>query len=175
MQDKIIKISKLKILGLVGLSLLFVLLGMWLAFYAPFSNVEFLNNPLLRKSIGLLSVIFFGLMGALLSKKLFENTYGLKITDEGIYDHSTSIHSGLIRWENIEHIELNKVFNQKFIRIKVNNPQDFIERQKNILRRKNVEVNFKTYGSPIQISANALKIGCNELYDLLVEEMNKRK
>jgi len=114
-------------------------------------------------------------MGILISKKLFENKYGIKINDEGIYDNSTSINSGLIKWENIESIEKSKVVNQNFIIVIVNNPNDFIDRQKNILTRKNVETNFKKFGSPIQISTNGLKIKFEELYEIMISELNKRK
>lgn len=175
MEEKIIEISKIKIIGLIGLSLIFVLLGIWIAYYAPIVEIEILNNNILRKAIGFLSIIFFGIMGILISKKLFEDKYGMKINDDGIYDNSTSINSGLIKWENIERIEKSKVVNQNFIRVIVNNPNEFIERQTNLLTRKNVETNFKKFGSPIQISTNGLKIGFNELYELITEEFNKRK
>lgn len=175
MEEKIIEISKIKIIGLIGLSLIFVLLGIWIAYYAPIVNIEILNNNIFRKSIGFLSIIFFGGMGILIAKKLFENKYGIKINDEGIYDNSTSINSGLIKWENIESIEKSKVVNQNFIRVIVNNPNDFINRQKNILTRKNVETNFKKFGSPIQISTNGLKIKFEELYEIMTSELNKRK
>ncbi|MDA0774479.1 MAG: hypothetical protein O3A16_06700 [Bacteroidetes bacterium] len=175
MEEKIIEISKIKIVGLIGLSLIFVLLGIWITYYAPIVEIEMLNNNIFRKSIGFLSIIFFGVMGILIAKKLFENKYGIKINDEGIYDNSTSINSGLIKWENIESIEKSKVVNQNFIRVIVNNPNEFIERQTNFLIRKNVETNIKKFGSPIQISANGLKIGFNELYELITEEFNKRK
>ncbi|WP_274474582.1 STM3941 family protein [Mangrovimonas aestuarii] len=175
MEEKIIEISKIKIIGLIGLSLIFVLLGIWIAYYAPIVEIEILNNNIFRKSIGFLSIIFFGIIGIIISKKLFENKYGIKINDNGIYDNSTSINSGLIRWENIERIEKSKVVNQNFIRVIVNNPNEFIGRQTSLLKRKNVETNFKKFGSPIQISANGLKIGFNELYELITEEFNKRK
>ena len=175
MEEKIIEISKIKIIGLFGLSLMFVLIGIWTAFYAPIVNVEILNNNIIRKSIGLLSIIFFGGMGILLAKKLFENKYGIKINEEGIYDNSSSLNSGLIKWENIERIEKSKVVNQNFIRIIVNNPNDFVDRQKNILKRKNVEINFKNFGSPIQISTNTLNIKFEELYGIMISELNKRK
>ncbi|WP_179315341.1 STM3941 family protein [Winogradskyella undariae] len=175
MKEKIIEISKIKIIGLIGLSLIFVFLGIWIAYYAPVVKIEILNNTILRKSIGFLSILFFGIMGILISKKLFENKYGIKINDNGIYDNSTAINSGLIKWENIERIEKSKVVNQNFIRIIVNNPNEFIERQTNLLTRKNVETNFKKFGSPIQISANGLKIRFNDLYELITEEFKNRK
>lgn len=66
------------------------------------------------------------------------------------------------------------MIHQNLIRIFVNNPNEFIERQSNLLARKNVESNFKKFGSPIQISTNGLNIGFNELYELITEEFNKR-
>lgn len=175
MNEKIIEVSKTKIIGLISLSLLFVVLGIWIAFYAPIVNVEILNNVIFRKSIGFLSILFFGGMGILISKKLFGKEPGIKINEEGIYDNSTTLNSGLIKWENVETIEKSKVANQKFIRIMVNNPNDFINRQKNPLTRKSVETNFKKFGSPIQISTNGLKITYDELYDVLVSELKTRK
>jgi len=171
----IIKISRIKIIGLILLSMLFVVLGIWIAFYAPIVESGFLNNVVFRKSVGVLSILFFGAMGILISKKLFQDDYGIKINDNGIYDNSTTINSGLIKWENIEKIEKSRVVNQNFIRVIVNNPTDFIDRQKNMLTRKNVETNFKRFGSPIQISTNGLKIGFNELCDVMTNELNKRK
>ena len=44
MEEKIVEISRKKIIGLIGLSLLFVLIGIWVAFYAPIVNFEILNN-----------------------------------------------------------------------------------------------------------------------------------
>ena len=174
-QEIIIRISKTKILGLFGLSLCFVILGIWIAFYAPDVKVEILNSDLLKKSVGFLSILFFGFMGVLILKKLFENKIAIRISSEGIYEYSTVINNGLIKWENIEKIEPIKVYTQKFIRIIVNNPQDFISRQKNILIRKNIQVSQNKYGSPIQISTNGLNISFDELYNLLNEEFKKRK
>jgi hypothetical protein len=74
-------------------------------------------------------------------------------------------------WQNWK----RKVVNYHFIRVIVNNPNEFIDRQKNILVRKNVETNFKKFGSPIQISTNGLKIKFEELYELMTNELNERK
>lgn len=167
--------SKIKSIKLILFSIIFVGLGIWIAFFAPEVNIRFLNNPIIQKSIGIVSILIFGYAGILIFKKLLENKYGIKISENGIYDNSSSIDIGLIKWENIERIEKNKVFNQKFIRIIVNNPNDFIERQKNILMRKSIETNYKKYGSPIQISANSLKIRFEELYDLMSKELSTRK
>jgi len=44
-----------------------------------------------------------------------------------------------------------------------------------MLTRKSVETNFKKFGSPIQISTNGLKIKFEELYEIMISELNKRK
>ena len=174
-EEIVIETSKTKVLGLIGLSVLFVFLGVWMVFYAPKVNVEFLNNEILRTSTGILSIVIFGITGILFSKKLIGNKYGIMISNEGVYDNSTSVNSGLIKWSNIERIEQRKVLHQRFIQIIVDNPEHFIEKHTNILTRKSVESTFKKYGSPIQISTNALKIGFEELFDVLGSELRERK
>ncbi len=174
-KEIIIETRKSKIFGLIVLSAMFVLFGIWIAFYLPKTDVSFLNSEVLRKTVGFSSILFFGLMGILISKKLFEEKVGLKVCDDGIYDNSAAIASGLIKWENIERIEKNRVFNQSFIRIYVDNPEHFINRHNSLLARKNIELNFKKYGSPIQISTSVLNIKFDELFNLLNRELKKRR
>jgi hypothetical protein len=61
-------VRALKILGLIVLFLLFLVLGIWIAFYAPIIKLKILNNNIFRKSIGFLSIVFFGVIGILISK-----------------------------------------------------------------------------------------------------------
>jgi len=174
-EEIIIEKNKIRMIFLILPSLIFVGLGIWIAFFAPELNIKLLNGEIVKKIIGLLSIGFFGFAGILVTKKLLDNKYGIKISEKGIYDNSSAINAGLIKWDNIERIERSKVMNQKFIRVVVNNPEEFINRQKNILMRKNVESNFKLFGSPIQISTNTLKIGFDELFDLINDELVERK
>ncbi|NJM80956.1 MAG: hypothetical protein HC854_17510 [Flavobacterium sp.] len=44
------------------------------------------------------------------------------------------------------------------------NPEAYISRQKGVLKRKTMQLNYKSYGSPICISANALQTNFDSLY-----------
>jgi hypothetical protein len=81
-----------------------------------------------KKFIGLLSIGFFRFGAIIILKKLLDNKYGIKISQKGIYDNSSALNAGLIKWENIERIERRKVMNKRFIRVVVNNPEEFVER-----------------------------------------------
>lgn len=171
----IIEKDRVRMIVLMLPSLMFVGLGIWIAFFAPELNIKSLNGELVKKTIGLLSIGFFGLGVILILKKLLDNKYGVKISQKGIYDNSSALNAGLIKWENIERIERSKVMNRKYIRVVVNNPEEFIERQKNNRMRKIIESNFKLFGSPIHIYTNTLEIRFKELFDLINDELAKRK
>ena len=156
-------------------SLIFVGLGIWMAFFAPALNIKSLNGEIIKKIIGLLSIVFFGLGVILILKKLLDNKYGIKISQNGIYDNSSALSTGLIKWENIERVEPRKVMNRRYIRVVVNNPEEFIERQKNNRLRKIAVSNYKLFGSPIHIYTNTLEIRFKELFDLINDELAKRK
>jgi len=175
MEEIIIKKSKMKLIILVVLSLVFVVNGFWLTFFNIEINVPFLSSRILHISVGVLSMLFFGFGAIMVLFKLIENKFGMKITEEGIYDNSTSINSDLIKWENILDINEHKVFKQKFIRIKVNNPEFFIKRQSNSLKRKNVELNYKKYGSPIQITSSTLNVKHDELLHILKDGLSRNE
>ena len=174
-KDIIIERDKVRMIVLMLPSLIFVGLGIWIAFFAPELNTKLLNGEIVKKIIGLLSIGFFGLGAILILKKLLDNKYGIKISQKGVYDNSSAFKIGLIKWENIERIERRKVMNQRYIQIVVNNPKEFIERQKNNRMRKIAESNFNLFGSPIHIYTNTLEIRFKALFDLINNELAERK
>jgi hypothetical protein len=171
-KEIIIKKNKIRMIVLMLPSLIFVGLGIWIAFFAPELNIKMLNGEIAKKIIGLLSIGFFGFGVILILKKLLNEKYAVKISQKGIYDNSSAINIGLIKWENIERIEL---MNRKCIRVVVNNPEKYIERQENNRMRKIVESNYKLFGSPIHIYTNTLEIRFKKLVDLINDELAKRK
>jgi hypothetical protein len=164
-EKKIIPLSKTKLsLMLIG-SLIFVIGGFWLIIKRPIVAIPILGNPVSEIIIGIASIVFFGICAVFIAKKIFDNTAGLIIDDQGITDNSSGTSAGLILWENIQEIKKLTVFNQIFLMIIVKNPEDYINRQTGIIKRKAMELNYKQYGSPISISANGLQCNFNELYD----------
>lgn len=169
----IVRASRSKMVVRLILALLFVGLGIWLAFFSTGNGDNiFMRYPVLRIAVGLVGVAFFGVMVLLIIRKLFLN-YGVKITDEGIYDNSTAVNTGLIKWKDIRAIDEVKVSGQQFIRILVSYPEYIIEIQRTFFPKRVAQTNYKNFGSPVQISAGALEIEHSRLYSLLISEYKK--
>ena len=168
-----IPISKVKITFLLLGSLAFLLVSTWLLSihideHTPFWAIEnvFINVVCV---LGLL----MGAIGSYFSiKKLYDNEPGLVIDELGIIDNSGGVSVGRIYW--VDMIGVHKYLvdagpasSQKFVSIFLVNPEDYIARQPNSLKRKMIQANAKYSGTPVSISANSLKISFDELYDLI--------
>ena len=162
-----ISLSKTKMFLMLFGCIVFVIAGIcFMTNPAKYVSVIFRNSTFIFIA-GLVSILFFGFIAYHITKKIFQTNIGLIINDEGIIDNSGGSSLGMIYWKDIEAIDAFKVVHQKFIRIIVKNPNDYIERQTNLTKRKVAMANYKAYKSPIQISANTLKIKFDELYKLL--------
>jgi hypothetical protein len=168
-----IPLSKGKlILAFIG-SIVFVALGIWLSLSPPQFENGFFSQPAFIVASGIAAILFFGLCAFLILKKLRDNRAGLVIDKTGITDNASGISAGHIPWTDITEIKMARVLNQKFVMVIVRNPDEYINRQGNKLKRKAAEFNFKSYGSPISISANSLKYDFEELQKVLLKQFNK--
>jgi hypothetical protein len=164
-----IQLSKSKLTLLFLGSIMFVGLGVWYVISPPKVNISIFSNPTVVFIVGLASILFFGLAGFFIFKKLFDKSPGLIISDEGVFDNSSGASAGFVPWTDIVEIKETKTFNQSFINLVVRNPQDYIDRQNSAFKRKLTKINYNSYGTVIGISANGLKIKYKELKDLLDE------
>ena len=174
-KELIIKKNKFNKVILMLPSITFIIIGIWLIFLSPKTSNIFLNSEILIKTIGFLSISFFGFWAFKILKKIIDNKYGLKISQKGIYYNSSSMDIGLIKWENIERIESRIVMNRKYINVIVNNPEEYINKQKNNRIKKIIKSNFKLFGSPIHIYTNSLNMRFKDLFELINNELAKRK
>jgi hypothetical protein len=170
-----IPLSKGKLTMLLIASIVFVVIGLWFVIDPPVFQDGLFSSPSLILGVGIVSILFFGLCAFSVLKKLKDKTAGLIIDSTGITDNASGISGGHIPWANITAIKTGQVVNQNFVMILVNNPNDYINRQTNIIKRKAAEINYKTYGSPISISANSLKCNFDELKNILQTQLNKNK
>jgi hypothetical protein len=161
----------LTLMGAIG----FVAIGCWFLIAPPQISNPVFGNPTTLFITGLASVIFFGLVAVVVIRKLPDNKAGLTINEQGIIDNSSGVSAGLVPWSDIQEIRVSQVMNQKFLMFIVKNPQDYISRQSNALKRKGMEINYKSYGSPISISANSLQTNFDNLYSLLNKKLNEYK
>jgi hypothetical protein len=170
-----IPLNKGRLTILLISSIIFVAIGLWLVISPPKIDIPLLGNPTLILVTGIASILFFGLCAFMFFKKLKDGKAGLIIDKTGITDNASGISAGHIPWSNIKEISTAQVMNQKFLMILVDNPNDYISRQTNVIKRQGAEMNFKNYGSPISISANTLQCNFDELKNILQAQLNKNK
>lgn len=170
-----IPLSKTKMMLTFLGSLAFVLLGIWFLLYPPKSNHWLFGNEIVIFVAGLAAILFFGLVAITLFRKFLDNKPGLIINSEGVTDNSSGVSAGLIPWTDIQEIKTVQVMNQQFLMLIVKNPNDYLNKVSNPLKRNAMKVNYKTYGSPISISSNALQTNLDDLHNMLIEKMNEYK
>lgn len=173
-----IPLSKTKmVLAFLG-ACLFVALGIWLITSPSQGKNPTFGNPFSLLIAGYSVAIFFGFCAIILILKLTDKKPGMTINKEGITDNSSGLSNQFIPWSDITKIDSTTVINQKFVKIIVNNPTDYINRVKNPFKRNALEMNYKMYGTPICISANSLKTNVKDLQNLLItrfEQYNQLK
>jgi hypothetical protein len=155
-----IPLSKIKIIALLVGALLFVAGGIWLVK----NSGTFHTSPLLITILGYLAIVFFGVCALFIVNKLFDSRPGFMIDNDGMTDNSSTFSVGFIPWADVKGISVNEVGNQKFINVKVEDAEGYINRQTNALGKRATSMNYKMYGSPVNISAGSLRISFDELY-----------
>ena len=170
-----IPLSKNKLTLMLICSLIFISLGLWFVIKPPTISNPIIGNPTLILTVGIAAILFFGLCALFIAKKLPDKTPGLIINNQGVTDNSSGVSVGLIPWDDIKEINVTNVANQKFLMLVVKNPDEYINRQKGFIKKKAMQMNYKSYGSPISISANGLKCNFNELFRILQNKFNDVK
>jgi hypothetical protein len=172
-----IPISKKKIILILFGGILLFLGGIWLTIEPErfTDNFPRIRNENEIRFWGIAGIIIFGGLSFFGFKKLFDKKNGLIINDVGIIDNSNETSIGLIKWNDIIGFRTEQEFSQKFIMVDVKNPEYYIEKRKNGLVKKAMEMNYSKYGSPITIISNSLDYKFLELEKLLITELKKRK
>ena len=158
-----IPLSKTKLVLILAGAVGFVALGFWLYGFADrmrapaFFEVKFWSVA---------CIVFFGLCGIVALLKLLDRAPGLVIDDAGLVDNSSGISAGRIPWSDVKGFAVTTVEKQRILTIEVHDPDKYVERA-SFWMRPFVRWNAKHYGSPVQISAHALKID----FDTLVKSV----
>lgn len=169
-----IPLSKTKTtLTLVG-SIVFVILGIIFIITPNTFNPPIIGNTMVIRIIGIVSVVFFGVISIFGLKKLFDKNLGLIIDENGITDNTNASSVGLIEWADITEIKAKQIISSKFLLIYTSNPSKYLDRVNKIQRRLMIG-NMKMVGTPLSITPNTLKFNFKSLEKLLKERLVEQK
>lgn len=172
-----IPLSKNKIVKLLIFSLIFVAAGLWILIAQPQTSNFIFNNVWLKNIAGGMSTIM-GIAGTFyFSRKLADSQPGLVIDNEGFTDNSSAVALGKIYWRDVIAVEEKAIqasiaSKQYFVTILLKNPETYINRYPDGIRKKMMLMNLKYSGTPVNISANSLKISFTELKQLLQQQFD---
>jgi hypothetical protein len=173
-QSIAIPLNKNKLILLLSGSIIFIAMGIWFVVAPPSVSNPVLGNPVLIFCVGIVSIIFIGFGAVLFVKKLSDRSPGLIINDQGITDNSGGTSVGFIPWTEIVKIVQTTIANQKFLILFVQEPEKYIQKEKGF-KKKFMQMNYNSYGSPVTISTNALGYNADELYRIIVKKFNEHK
>lgn len=172
--EKIIELSKNKIVVAILGACLFVAGGLWL-FQMDASEIASqrrFNNPLFVHAIAVATIGFFGLVGLCAVKKLFDAKPGLVLNASGIVDNASAISAGFIPWSEIAGFEIFDVAGQKTLIVKLTNPEKYVEAG-GAARRALNRMNFRLGGSPVAIVSSCLQTDFNALLEVCTAYFHK--
>ena len=176
--EKIIELSKTKILlGILG-SLAFVVAGVWLLtldaeLIRTGDNFRlFFNNPAVAYGLGFAAIVVFGILALFFFRKLLNKEPGLILNSSGIMDNASAASAGFIPWSEVLGSEVFEMQKQKMLVIMVSDPEKYVQRGSAIKQKLN-KANYNMVGSPITISATTLKTNFAELRSTFDEYQRK--
>lgn len=127
------------------------------------------DNPTVIKVVGYILVVLFGAFTLLYSQKVFDKNPGMLLDEEGFVDNTSGVNTGKVLWKDVTNIFVKEGMGQQFIMLKVKNPDFYIDREKNPLKVRIMDMNKRLYETPINISAKGLKISFDDLLTKLRE------
>lgn len=166
-----IPLSRKKMLLLLLGCIVFVALGFWFAISPPDVDDYIWGNPVVSFWFAVFFIVFFSVAGVAFIRKLLNKAPGMIIDETGIVDNSSGASGGRILWKEIKEFSTATVYTQRFIVVRFKDPQEYLSRQTGIKRRM-MQLNYKTYNAPVAINVNTLKISFKELNDMLLRNFN---
>jgi hypothetical protein len=126
-------------------------------------------------TVGLAGLLFFGLIAVMHLMKMAKNKPALIITDEGLFDNSSGLSTGLIKWQDIKKLNFTRTGNQASLVIMLKKTDKYIERESNFLKKASMRINNKMSGSPVHIPLSYLDIDWPALSELIADKRFPQK
>jgi hypothetical protein len=165
-----IPLSKIKLYRIIIISLLFIVIGTFMLVKGSNLMDDEIVKRYIVKIAGCMALLLCSSTLFYALRKIKNLQKGLCITQIGIYDNSSGIDIGIIKWEDI--IDLREYDNRrgtKSLAIIVSNPQDYINRASNFWQKNLLRANYKLAKTPIFIAAVSLNINYEKLKQHIVE------
>jgi hypothetical protein len=166
--------KKKSVMLLIG-SILFVVLGFWLFLNAENLTGWRVTNPFFTRGIGIVSILFFGLVIFIGIKRLIKSEISMIVSFEGINLNPRKSLTDFIKWNDIIGFDEIKIQSTRIIIISVKNPEYWLSKEANGIRRKLMRFNISNYHSPFNISAAGLDISYDKLIEILNNYFDKYK
>jgi hypothetical protein len=175
-----IALSKSKLTKLLIFSILFLFGGLWMIIKEPQTSNSLFNHPVIKAIAAYGSAIMGGIGIYFFSRKLFDNKPGLILSDEGITDNTSIFKFGLIPWSDIvevyeQSVQASVASKQYFLTVSLSDPEKYISKESNGLKKRMMMINLKSYGSPVHISTNGLKTNHKDLLKIVNEYFESYK
>ena len=159
-----IKVSKSKAILLLISSLAFVVLGLFLIINANILS----ENPDYEQAImGVIMTVLFGAGFYFGAKKFNQQEAQLILSEKGFFYDPKDSEYRFIEWSRITGFFEETIKFDKFLFIKIDNPEELIENEQNKAKKNLMKLNLKTHGTPISVS----EIGLSIDYKTLKKEM----
>ncbi|MGA9334703.1 MAG: STM3941 family protein [Rudaea sp.] len=189
--EKVIALSKAKLVALVIGALTMAAGGLWIAALdqasllknAPFGGHVFpFNNPTAMHVVAIVGIAFFGACALFGVFKCFDHKPGLVLNAAGFTDNASGVAAGFVPWTQVKavlerDVKLSNDYNPsislkhgftyrtrriRFLIVQVHHPERYIDRG-NVFKRVLNRINANMVGSPICITSSVLKIDFDEL------------
>ena len=159
--ETLIRQSRTKLLLLLFASLCLTATATWLLLGEARHRFSY---PLLVVFFGGLGALLFGAATIAALLQLIRPRLALSLNAQGLVDHARN-GFGLIPWSEVLGIGSADIVGNRMLVIRVRDPQAYINRGHR-WRRASLNMNLKTLGSPVVVSATALDIGHEPLLAL---------
>jgi hypothetical protein len=153
--------------------LIFFLFGLLLVIDPALFKPERLPSNFIIVATGASIMVASGIYSYIMAVRIASVFPGMIISTRDIYDHTGSPGDGLINWADIVEFRETLIRGGKFLTIVVRNPEAYIERQRNPVKRQLLVRMTASYGSPIQVAAKDLDIEFESLKTILREHLDK--
>ena len=164
----VIRSSRLKLFALFVGSAAFVAAGFWFVLYPPLTLTV---GPNVLCAIGVASILFFGLMGGILLKRLLGHGIAVILDRKGLVDNSSGISAGRISWDEILEVAPVESSGARFLGIDVRDREKLYAR---VRHPKMLRFNADTYRYPVHIPELTLDRKVEDLARLIEQYRGDR-